>query len=1077
MRNGKRDEMLVTFISECEKKALKRTRRVLDAFANRIGNNTWQTPITQEGLEAVYHLLRKTASKNTAVSCHQLKTRVRTKLLWVVGKREKFNTEGVVAVNYTNQNILGNYLESDWKYLPSIKALSVFAALLHDFGKASILFQEKLTIKGKTPSDPLRHEWISLLFFVALVDGRRDEDWMSDLKLNDNLHFTLSNLQIDNIQKPLKTLTPIATMIAWLIVTHHKMPSIKEYGNKEVSTKVLLGLIVEKWGYKTRDEEYYKKCLKKCFEFEALPSQSVEWLSSVKQCAKELHANKQALEEIATTSSQRVILLYSRMSLMLADHYYSSQGKDTAFSSNLKLFANTDGEGNLKQQLDEHLLGVAKQTAKNTKRLPDFEGVFNAKIRTGKKKELAKKSTDGFQWQDKIVDKIVKWRKESEKIDKHHFGFFAVNMASTGKGKTFANAKIMQALSPDKDSLRYILALGLRTLTLQTGNEYKNKIGLSDQELAVLIGSKAILSLEKADSEQEQSDGFASGSESSESLNDGEMIYEGSFDEKGLSTVLRYKQDKQFLHAPVLTCTIDYIIRATEVTRGGKYILPTLRLMSSDLVIDEVDDFDNSDLIAIGRLIHLAGMLGRKVMISSATIPPDLAQGYFNAYQAGWSIFANMREKNQAIGCAWIDEFKKPFVCSVSSIEAYQEKHKSFVEQRVKNLSQEKVRRKANIIKCVNSKEDFPEHYFQTIQDEVACKHYQHSFKDVKTNKNISIGVVRMANVKPCIKLTHFLLNASISNMEIKTMAYHSRQVLLMRHHQEKYLDKILKRHQGEEAILSDEIIRGHIDSSSCENIVFVLVVTPVEEVGRDHDFDWAIIEPSSYRSFIQLAGRVLRHRNKDVNEPNIGILQYNYRHYHNNEQCAKTPFCHPGYQSKKDDLSSNNLEELVDTQELAEKLDATNRIEKNNSSEFANLEHKVISNLLTSGSKGASTMQGWIEDAWWLSGVHQEYIRFRDSAKDEILFLTLSEGFALPDGSGAPSAQNTVKTYLLEEKEMKNIWLQRDYESLLKEQAGEKDLDEQAFIYGEITLPTYGEVLRAEEFIYNEQLGLCQSD
>jgi len=57
-----------------------------------------------------------------------------------------------------------------------------------------------------------------------------------------------------------------------------------------------------------------------------------------------------------------------------------------------------------------------------------------------------------------------------------------------------------------------------------------------------------------------------------------------------------------------------------------------MRLMSSDLVIDEIDDFDDKDLIAIGRLIHLAGMLGRKVMISSATIPPDLAEGYFNVY-------------------------------------------------------------------------------------------------------------------------------------------------------------------------------------------------------------------------------------------------------------------------------------------------------------------------------------------------------------------------------------------------------------------------------------------------------------
>ncbi len=77
--------MMVTFVSQCEKKSLNRTRRVLDAFANRIGTNTWQTPITKQGLDAVKKLLRKTASKNTAVSCHQLKSRTRTELLWVVG--------------------------------------------------------------------------------------------------------------------------------------------------------------------------------------------------------------------------------------------------------------------------------------------------------------------------------------------------------------------------------------------------------------------------------------------------------------------------------------------------------------------------------------------------------------------------------------------------------------------------------------------------------------------------------------------------------------------------------------------------------------------------------------------------------------------------------------------------------------------------------------------------------------------------------------------------------------------------------------------------------------------------------
>lgn len=95
--------MMVTFVSQCEKKSLDKTRRVLDSFANRIGSRTWQTVITNEGLEAVKKLLRKTASKNTAVSCHWIRSRSRSELVWIVGNRSKFNHEGIVPVNFTNQ--------------------------------------------------------------------------------------------------------------------------------------------------------------------------------------------------------------------------------------------------------------------------------------------------------------------------------------------------------------------------------------------------------------------------------------------------------------------------------------------------------------------------------------------------------------------------------------------------------------------------------------------------------------------------------------------------------------------------------------------------------------------------------------------------------------------------------------------------------------------------------------------------------------------------------------------------------------------------------------------------------------
>ena len=90
--------MMVTFISQCEKNSLKKTRRVLD------GDNTWQTVITKDGLNIVQQILRKSASRSTAVSCHWIRSRSRSQFLWVVGNKSKFNSEGVVPVNYTTVN-------------------------------------------------------------------------------------------------------------------------------------------------------------------------------------------------------------------------------------------------------------------------------------------------------------------------------------------------------------------------------------------------------------------------------------------------------------------------------------------------------------------------------------------------------------------------------------------------------------------------------------------------------------------------------------------------------------------------------------------------------------------------------------------------------------------------------------------------------------------------------------------------------------------------------------------------------------------------------------------------------------
>jgi CRISPR-associated endonuclease/helicase Cas3 len=176
--------MIVTFVSQCEKKSLSRTRRILDAFANRIGNNVWQTAITEDGLKTVKQLLRKSATKSTAVSCHRNKTRQLTELVWIVGNKRRFNDVGIVPVNWTNKevfmdlpiataNILANTNEQPLSqhlfavgYLgykliekleinnPKLAQAALIAGILHDIGKLDPQFQEWLKVKiGKEPVD------------------------------------------------------------------------------------------------------------------------------------------------------------------------------------------------------------------------------------------------------------------------------------------------------------------------------------------------------------------------------------------------------------------------------------------------------------------------------------------------------------------------------------------------------------------------------------------------------------------------------------------------------------------------------------------------------------------------------------------------------------------------------------------------------------------------------------------------------------------------------------------------------------------------------------------------------------
>lgn len=1126
--------MMVTFVSQCEKKALNRTRRVLDAFADRIGDNTWQTVITQEGLLAVKKLLRKTATKNTAVSCHWIRSRSRSELVWVVGDKQKFNTQGVVPVNSTTRQQTHRDDTADWHYLPLIQSLTAVAALFHDWGKASARFQEKLSqsYRGKA-GDALRHEWVSCLLLKALIsqtDTSSDQGWLSVIAAGEIDEAKLLQTNLQTIQ-PLKELPPISQLVTWLILTHHRMPlpqvPVKElsgwHGEKSDSIEHVLAYIEQNWGYQNASAA---NTLADCLRFpEGLLTQSKDWLKPLKRWSGKLQEQIPQFEQVMADQSQRVLLHHARLCLMLGDHYYSSlplsdSGK---WHHTTTMIANTQKDGSPKQALDQHLVGVYSQAKQNVQKLPEVERALPVTDNIG---ALKKKSPKAFGWQDKAASKIGDWT-NTHNQQKH--GFFAVNMASTGCGKTFANAKVMLALSENQQSLRYILALGLRTLTLQTGDEYRQRIFQQGDgsDLAVLIGSKAIAELHGQKTEEQAA--AERGSESQEHLlaEQDEVIYDLDIPEDGMATLLPNDKARRFLYAPVLACTIDHIMSATETTRGGRYILPSLRLMSSDLVIDEVDDFTGADAIAIGRLIHLAGMLGRKVMISSATIPPSLAEGYFHCYREGWTLFAKTRNANALLGCAWIDEFTTqvadiPANGADTADNLYTEKHNSFIEKRISKLRQQTVRRRATVIDCASAisateKDSLTQQsrYFDIITNAIKEQHHQHKYQDQKTGINVSFGVVRVANISPCVALTQHLMNTpEARDIELRVMAYHSRQVLLLRHQQEKHLDEVLKRKEksGEPPLaLSNTIIRQHLDTLAQQenppsNLIFIVVATPVEEVGRDHDFDWAVIEPSSYRSIVQLAGRVRRHRDTPTENLNIGILQYNWKTVQSGDKPKACYFSRPGYEFNGEILVNgkprqaackvHDLKQLINQSTIAERLDATPRITYDPSLGFglANLEHAVTAHWLTNYSaQGPESLQGYVTQYWGLTALPQAINCFRQGdpsitlyryPDSESCFYQLDEKghVARYENNGEPvnmAQMHNIETYNLTETQKQRLWLQRDYQQQASFQAEKQDISllKATLRYGEILLPQPPQGTVPPTYLYNDQLGLFKKD
>ncbi|HBK7466519.1 TPA: hypothetical protein LNG11_003603, partial [Vibrio cholerae] len=268
----------------------------------------------------------------------------------------------------------------------------------------------------------------------------------------------------------------VLNAVLWLINTHHKKGLVEDpiyRATKTMFTDVLQCVNVNGGWFNYGDgaDECYK------IDTSFITDTYVKQLNRYR---KKLLATKHIWFTLG--EDQKIAILQEcRVALMLGDSNFSS---DPIWGEGSLLYANLDDKGNLKQTLTQHLLGVTDCALKALFTINHHKPVKANFIPT-----IAEKGEGKFAWQNGV-----------NMVDSSIDNMFCINMASTGKGKTLANLKLLQHFG----NVRCSFGLGMVSLTKQTAKQFLD-MGVDYNSAAMVTGfskSKVNLGSESLDQDE-----------------------------------------------------------------------------------------------------------------------------------------------------------------------------------------------------------------------------------------------------------------------------------------------------------------------------------------------------------------------------------------------------------------------------------------------------------------------------------------------------------------------------------------------------------------------------------------------